>query len=120
MNFDIPRLVESAVPESKGKNARIVSQHGPNYRDPGFLSKDFPRSPAKLYFIAESDDFDETTLAEWKDEGFDVQYIAMGSNADECREKLVKLGRKSMGPCEIFGIVGELLSGSRTTASDKG
>ncbi len=106
MNVDIPNLIKAAVPESEGRNARIMSSNGPNHRDPGFLSKDFPRSPPKLYLTAESDEFDELTLAEWRDEGFDVQYISIGSGGDGYQEKLRALSRKKLGPCEAFGIIG--------------
>jgi hypothetical protein len=106
MNVDIPKLVKAAVPEAEGRNARIISEHRPNYRDPGFLSKDFPRSPPKLYVTAETDDFDPLTLSEWRDEGFNVEYISMGAGREEYRRKLVSLSRRKMDPCETFGIVG--------------
>ncbi len=106
--MNINNIIKAAVPE--GRNARIISSCGPNYRDPGFLSKDFPRSAPKLYVTAESDDFDELTLAEWRDEGYDVEYIPMGSGGDSYVEKLRGLSRKKMGPCEAFGIVGRQTS----------
>ncbi|KAL0934647.1 uncharacterized protein CTRU02_211446 [Colletotrichum truncatum] len=107
MNIDIPNLVKAAVPESEGRNARIISDNWnrPGYRDPNFLSQDFPRARPKLYISAESDDFDQLTLAEWRDEGFDVEYLSMGSSAEEYRGKLRSLSKKKMGPCETFGIV---------------
>ncbi|KAH8880945.1 dienelactone hydrolase [Thozetella sp. PMI_491] len=105
MNIDIPKLVKAAVPEAEGRNARIISEHHTNYRDPGFLSKDFPRSPPKLYVTAETEDFDPLTLSEWRDEGFNVEYIAMGAGGDEYRRKLVSLSRRKMDPCETFGII---------------
>ena len=108
MNIDIPNLVKSAVPESEGRNARIVSDNWPrsNYRDANFLSSGFPRAKPKLYITAESDDFDELTLAEWRDEGFDVEYLPMG-DANKYRGKLRSLSKKKMAPCETFGIVGK-------------
>lgn len=108
MNVDIPNLVKAAVPESEGKNARIISQSGPNHRDPGFLSKDFPHSPPKLYLTAETDDFDELTLAEWRDEGFHVEYLPLGDDGEEYRRKLRALAKKDMEPCKTFGIIGKL------------
>lgn len=107
MNVDIPSLVKTAVPGSEGKNARIISQSGSNYRDAGFLSKKFPRSPPKLYVTAETDDFDELTLAEWRDEGFNVEYLPLGDDGAEYRRKLQALAKKDMGPCETFGIIGK-------------
>ncbi|TDZ16116.1 Uncharacterized protein Cob_v010980 [Colletotrichum orbiculare MAFF 240422] len=106
MNIDIPNLVKAAVPESEGRNARIVSDNftRSNYRDANFLSQGFPRTRPKLYIAAESDGFDQTTLDEWHDENFDVEYLSMGSSADKFRNKLRRLSKK-MGPCETFGIV---------------
>ncbi|KAK1969270.1 dienelactone hydrolase [Colletotrichum sublineola] len=107
MNVDIPKLVKAAVPESEGRNARIVSDNltGSNHRDPNFLSQNFPRARPKLYITAEDDDFDQITLGEWRDEGFDVEYLPMGNSADKYRGKLRSLSKKKMGPCETFGIV---------------
>ena len=107
MNLNIPNIIKAAVPESEGRNVQIVSQSGNNYRKPGFLSKDFPRGAPKLYVTAESDDFDDLTLAEWRDEGYDVEYVAMGDSPDAYRRELGLLSRKNMGPCETFGIVGK-------------
>ena len=106
MNINIADLAKAAVPNAEGRNVRIISDNGPNHRDPGFLSNDFPRSPPRLYFTAESEDFDELTLAEWRDEGFDVEYLAMGSGGDEYRHKLRALSTRGLGPCETFGIIG--------------
>lgn len=107
MNIDVPKIIKAAVPEAEGKNARIISEHGPNHRDPNFLSKDFPRAPPKLFLTAETDDFDPLTIAEWRDEGFDVEYLPMGNGGNEYREKLRALSRRKMDPCETFGIVGK-------------
>lgn len=106
MNIDIPNLVKSTVPESEGRNVQIISNHSTNYRDPNFLSKDFPRSAPKLYLTAEDDEFDVLTIAEWREEGFDVEYIPMGDDRDEYRRKIRDLSRKKMAPCETFGIIG--------------
>ncbi|KAK1447937.1 dienelactone hydrolase [Colletotrichum melonis] len=107
MNIDIPKLVKAAVPDSEGRNARIVSDNWnrPVHRDPNFLSKDFPRGRPKLYISAESEEFDQLTLDEWRDEDFDVEYLPMGGNAKEYRDKLRSLSKTNMGPCETFGIV---------------
>ena len=64
MDVNIPDLIKAAVPESEGKNVRILSSNGPDHRDPGFLSKDFPHSPPKLYLTAEEDEFDPVTIAD--------------------------------------------------------
>src|SRR5436190_18146805 len=106
MNVNIPDLAKAAVPNAEGRNVRIISDNRPSHRDPGFLSKDFPRSLRRLYFTAESDDFDELTLAEWRDEGFHVEYLPMGNGEDEYRDKPRELSRRGLGPCETFGIIG--------------
>jgi hypothetical protein len=106
MNVNIPGLAKAVVPDA-GRNVRIISDNRPNHRDPGFLSNDFPRSLPRLCFTAESEDFDELTLAEWRDEGFNVEYLAMGNGGDEYRQKLRVLSRRGLGPCETFGIIGK-------------
>ena len=116
MNINIPNLIKSAVPEAEGRNVQILSDNrSTNYRDGNFLSGDFPRNPPKLYITGENDDFDEITLREWRDEGFDVEYISMESCGDGYLKKIKSLSRENMGPCEKFGIVGELKSRRNST-----
>lgn len=53
--FDVPKIVEAAVPEEKrnGRDWGIVGGSmagaGPNHNDQNFLSDDFPKSKPKLY-----------------------------------------------------------------------
>ncbi|KAK5988272.1 hypothetical protein PT974_12414 [Cladobotryum mycophilum] len=101
----MPDLIKSAVPEAEGRSVRIISEHGPNHRDPNFLSSDFPRSPPKLYLTAEDDEFDVVTVAEWRDEGFDVEYLPMGGGGQAYVQKLRELSKIKRAPCETFGIV---------------
>lgn len=113
MNINVPNIVNAALgDDAKNRNVRVISDNMNRgiQNDPGFLSKDFPRGSPKLYFSAESDDFDELTLAEWKAEGFNVEYIPMGDDLDDYRRRLEGLSRKRLGPCETFGIVGRLRS----------
>ncbi|CAG1970466.1 unnamed protein product [Fusarium graminearum] len=105
MNINIPNLIKSAVPEAEGRNVQILSDNRSNYRDGNFLSGDYPRNPPKLYITGENDDFDETTLKEWRDEGFVVEYISMESCGDGYLKKIKSLSRENMAPCEKFGIV---------------
>ncbi|KAL5591535.1 hypothetical protein FOVSG1_010424 [Fusarium oxysporum f. sp. vasinfectum] len=105
MNINIPNLIKSAVPEAEGRNVQIISDNRTNHRDQNFLSGDFPRNPPKLYITGENDDFDEVTLAEWRDEGFDVEYISMESCGDGYLKKIKSLSKENLGPCEKFGIV---------------
>ncbi|KAL7781561.1 hypothetical protein V8C37DRAFT_398153 [Trichoderma ceciliae] len=105
MNVNVAKLIKDAVPASNGRNARIISQNMSNYRDPNFLSKDFPLRPPKLYLTAESDEFDAVTLAEWQAEGFDVQYLPMGNGGDEYLQMLRGLRGNQTSCFETFGIV---------------
>ncbi|KAH7311366.1 dienelactone hydrolase [Stachybotrys elegans] len=104
-NLNVPDIIKSAVPESEGRNVQILSDNGPNHRDPKYLSSKFPRSAPKLYVTAETDDFDQLTLAEWRDEGFDVEYFSMESCGNEYLRKLQLLSKEHNAPCETFGIV---------------
>ncbi|OTA81274.1 hypothetical protein M434DRAFT_37591 [Hypoxylon sp. CO27-5] len=106
MEINLPGIIEAAIPNRGNRNIGIISSSmGPNHNDPGFLSSDFPQSLPKLYVTAESDEFDVLTLGEWKDEGFDVEYISMGDGGNEYRVKLESLGRTNLGPCETYGII---------------
>ncbi|KAK0646925.1 hypothetical protein B0T16DRAFT_171036 [Cercophora newfieldiana] len=110
MNVNIPNVIKTALPEeSRNKNVAILKDNwtGPmNHNDPGFLSDDFPRDPPKLYITAETDDFDAATIAEWRDEGFNVEYLPLGAGGDAYTRALRTLHQKrKLGPCETFGIV---------------
>lgn len=100
--------MNAALPE-RAKDGKLVniaaSGAGMNHNDPGFLSKDFPRSPPKLYVTSDDDDFDDLTLAEWRNEGFNVEYLPMGSGGKEYQLKLQMLSKTGLQPCETYGIV---------------
>jgi hypothetical protein len=110
MNTDLNNIASNVInARAPGRNAVLVSQHGPNYRDPGFLSKDFRQtfhSSPKLYITAESDDFDAETLAQWRNAGFRVEYLPMGKGGKAYRKQLEFLFKKELEPCETFGIIG--------------
>ncbi|RYP71485.1 hypothetical protein DL771_004740 [Monosporascus sp. 5C6A] len=105
MEVSLPGLVSAAVPDRGKRNVGIISDNRPNYRDPGFLSNDFPKDPPKLYVTAESDEFDPLTLSEWRDEGFQVEYFSMDEGEKQYRAKLASLNRSDLGPCETYAIV---------------
>ena len=107
MNIDVANIVKKAVPESEGRNVQITSHSPPDFRDSNFLSKDFPRSPPKLYITGEDDDFDTVILKEWQDEGFDVEYFSVASCKNGYTDKLRALSREERKPCENFGIIGK-------------
>jgi hypothetical protein len=44
----------------------------------GFLS--FNSSPPRLWITSEDEEFDETTIKHWKEEGYDVTYLPMGED----------------------------------------
>lgn len=106
MNINVGDLVKNHVPESEGRNVRIMSQNTTDFRDGNFLSKDFPRSAPKLYITGEDDDFDEITLKEWEAEGFDVEYFSVASCGNKYKQKLKELSAEKRAPCEKFGIIG--------------
>jgi len=73
----------------------------------GFLSNDFPHNSPLLYFTAEDDDFDDETLQEWREEGFNVGYVPMGKGGKEYSERLNGLSRVGLGVGETFAIIGK-------------
>ncbi|KAI1800782.1 hypothetical protein F4811DRAFT_537179 [Daldinia bambusicola] len=106
MEISLPNIVNAAMPNRGNGNVGIISSNlGPNHNDPGFLSSDFPHSAPKLYITAEDAEFDFVTLNEWRDEGFNVEYIPMGGGGNEYRMKLESLSRTNLGPCETYGII---------------
>lgn len=117
MNSDLTNIASNlanTVLANRGeqgqRNAVLVSQHGTNIRDPGFLSHDFRRTfhaPPRLYFTAESDEFDATTLQEWQNAGFTVEYFSMGKGGASYARKLEALFNKPLEIGETFGIIGK-------------
>lgn len=73
----------------------------------GFLSNDFPHNPPLLYFTAEDDEFDNQTLQEWQEEGFNVGYVPLGRGGKEYGERLNTLSRSGLGLGETFAIIGK-------------
>lgn len=106
MEINIPGIVNAAMPNRGNRNIGIISSNGLNHNDPGFLSSDFPQSPPKLYITSEDEEFDLSTIKEWRDEGFNVEYVPMGAGGKEYRMKLDSMSRTNLGPCETYGIVG--------------
>ncbi|CAN8099656.1 unnamed protein product [Discula destructiva] len=101
----IEKMNKKLADRTKGKNAVLLSQNTTNHNDPHFLSDNFMRSPPRLLITAEDNDFDAQTLDEWRDEGFQVQYVPMGNGGEDYVNKLERIGKKKLGPCETFGIV---------------
>jgi hypothetical protein len=65
-----------------------------NTNTTGFLSSNFLHNPPRLYVTAESDDFDEVTLQDWRAEGFNVAYVPLRDGGKEYAQR------------ETFAIVG--------------
>ncbi|KAK1753788.1 hypothetical protein QBC47DRAFT_387138 [Echria macrotheca] len=114
--LNLPDLVSKAIPpekRKKGTNVAILEDNwtspttGMNHNDPGFLSDSFPRNPPRLYITAESQSFDHQTLTDWIAEGFHVEYLPFDEDEDTAHylDKLRRLHRKGLGPCETFGII---------------
>ena len=83
---------------------------GANANTTGFLSNNFPHNPPRLYITAESDDFDDVTLQEWQDEGFDVGYVPLKEGGREYGSTLDGLSRAGLGVGETFAIIGRSTS----------
>ncbi|KAI0193853.1 hypothetical protein F4808DRAFT_464616 [Astrocystis sublimbata] len=114
MNINVPNLINAALPErdTRNRNAIIISENtgggSANHNEAGFLSSSFPRSAHKLFVTSDSDDFDEGYLAALRDEGFVVQYFALGEGTsdDAYRRQLAQLKDvAALGPCETFAVV---------------
>jgi hypothetical protein len=67
----------------------------------------FNTATPKLYITAETsdvEDFDQRTLALWRDEGFEVTYLPYGEGGTAFTHTLQDLGR-TMGVGDSFGVV---------------
>jgi len=53
-----------------------LSEMNPTQSGSGFLS--FNSLPPRLIVTAEDDEFDETSIEHWQEEGYDVTYLPMG------------------------------------------
>ena len=80
-----------------------------NANTTGFLSNDFPHGTPKLYLTAESDDFDDLTVQDWQNEGFNVNYLSMSDGGRKFAQTLDSL-KDGMGVGETFAIIGMLAS----------
>ncbi|KAH7034546.1 dienelactone hydrolase [Microdochium trichocladiopsis] len=108
VNINFPGFIDVAAENRDGRRIQVLGgsmARSVNRFDQSFLSSDFPRSPPKLYITAETDDFDSRALAQWRNEGFDVEYLPMGKGGSEYSAKLHEISRRELGPCERFGIV---------------
>lgn len=127
MEINVPNLINAALPErdTRNRNAIILSSNDGATRHTSaqnFLSGSFPGGPRTIFVTAESDDFDEDTLAAWRAEGFETQYFGLGEGGGgggggsgsgrgrnregAYRDTLAGLkDRARLGPCETFGIV---------------
>ncbi|KAH7009286.1 dienelactone hydrolase [Microdochium trichocladiopsis] len=108
VNINFPGFIDVAAENRDGRRIQVLGgsmARSVNRFDQSFLSSDFPRSPSKLYVTAETDDFDSRALAQWRSEGFDVEYLSMGKGGSEYANKLHEISRRELGPCERFGII---------------
>lgn len=76
-----------------------------NANTTGFLSNNFPHGAPKLFLTAESDDFDDVTVHEWQNEGFNTEYLSMGDGGKKYTQRLDSL-KNGLGVGETFAIVG--------------
>jgi hypothetical protein len=61
----------------------------PTQSGTGFLS--FNSLPPRLWITSEDEEFDETTIHHWKDEGFDVTYLPMNGGGKAYVNELKRL-----------------------------
>lgn len=75
--------------------------------DPSSIRTDsFPESKvAHLVLAAETEDFDEETMQQWVDEGFDVRYVPFLGGGDDFIKRIHFTG-DTFGPSEQYAIVG--------------
>lgn len=67
-----------------------------------------------LLLTAETDDFDDVTLREWSDEGFEVTYVPLGNGGSEYVRRLHSIADKIVGVSETYAIVGATFPRKRT------
>ncbi|KIW05527.1 hypothetical protein, variant [Verruconis gallopava] len=66
-----------------------VNGLNPTQSGTGFLS--FNSLPPRLWITSEDEEFDETTIQHWKDEGFDVTYLPMNGGGKPYVQELKRL-----------------------------
>jgi hypothetical protein len=95
-------VIERGSGTGRKSGGKMAQQH--LMSNTGWLSFD-PKTP-RLYITAESEEFDQELIQAWKEEGFDVVYVAMGESAKEFRAKLEHFADGlSLG--DRYGIVGK-------------
>ena len=73
----------------------------------GFLpSFSTTASPAKLIIPAETDDFDQVTLQDWRNEGYDVTYLPLNNGGKAYTNQLRSIGDQ-LSVSESYAIVGK-------------
>lgn len=59
-----------------------------------------------VFLTAETDDFDDVTLADWRNEGFVVNYVPLGNGGTEYIRRLHHFADTTCGVSEQYAIVG--------------
>jgi hypothetical protein len=60
-----------------------------------------------LVLTAETDDFDEEIIRQWREEGFNTAYVPLSNNVNAFIDQIHRTG-DSFGPSQYYGIVGTL------------
>ncbi|KAI1173229.1 hypothetical protein F4777DRAFT_558497 [Nemania sp. FL0916] len=135
MEINLPNLLNTAFPDRnlQNRNAIILSENdgggssssshhhhqsssssttmnttnNGSSQQQNFLSQDFPPSVRKVFLTAESSDFDASSLAAWRAEGFEASYFGLGDvRRSEYNATLSNLAaRANLGPCETFALI---------------
>lgn len=59
-----------------------------------------------VFLTAETDDFDDCTIGQWQDEGFQVHYVPHGDGGSEYTRRLHAIANDVVGVSEQYAIVG--------------
>jgi hypothetical protein len=73
----------------------------------GFLAGSFVQhqKPARLCISAETEDFDNETILNWQNEGFEVAYVPYGDGGKEYLARLNPV-KESLGVGDSYAIIG--------------
>lgn len=75
-----------------------------NSQDRSFFNVLNKSKVAHVILAAETDDFDEETEQQWKDEGFHVQYVPLEKGGSDFVQRLHNVG-ENFGVSEQYAIV---------------
>jgi len=111
--FDTP--CEEACYGNK-RYERINTVLGFNKQDKSFFNSLNQTKTAHVLLTAETEDFDEETTQQWRDEGFNTAYVPLLNGGDEYINRVHATG-DAFGTSEYYAIVGNRATHSTPTTS---